>query len=81
MKTTNDIKQQLQKCYIWVNDPNTKEPLAILYGSTFPVINEKIVIFNGESEQYYTVVNRIFGINKLSTIIVLNLYVLPVIKK
>ena len=73
----NEVRQHdVQKCYIWLNDETVTEPLAIVYGCYFPVINEKIILWD-ETElfQNYKVVRRIFGINKENQSIVLNIYV------
>lgn len=65
-----------QKCYIWLNDINNKKPIAVIYGYYFPVINEKIILWNESGEfENYKVTNRIFGINKEHQSIVLNIYV------
>ena len=77
MGIDNEIKtHDIQKCYIWLNDETVTEPLAIVYGCYFPVINEKIILWD-ETElfQNYKVAKRIFGINKENQSIVLNIYV------
>lgn len=69
-------KNEGQKCYIWLNDVHTEEPIAIIYGCYFPVINERIILWNEEGKfENYKVTDRIFGINKEQQSIVLNIYV------
>ena len=77
MIVDNETKtHDIQKCYVWLNDETVTEPLAVLYGCYFPVINETIVIWDEkELFQNYKVVKRIFGINKENQSIVLNIYV------
>ena len=77
MMIDTEVKtHDIQKCYVWVNDETITEPLAVLYGCYFPVINETIVIWDeNELFQNYKVVRRIFGINKENQSIVLNIYV------
>ena len=73
LKKTN---KDNQKCYIWLNDIDTKDPLAVVNGCYFPVINERIIIWDEvNSFQNYKVIDRIYGINKESESIVLNIYV------
>ena len=65
-----------QKCYIWLNDIHNEEPLAIIYGCYFPVINERIILWDESGKfENYKVTDRIFGINKEQQSIVLNIYV------
>ena len=75
------LKNNLQKCYVWLNDETVTEPLAIVNGCYFPVINEQIILWDSkELFQKYKCVNRIFGINKESQTIVLNIYVEKIIE-
>ena len=75
------LKNNLQKCYVWLNDETVTEPLAIVNGCYFPVINEQIILWDSkELFQKYKCVNRIFGMNKESHTIVLNIYVEKIIE-
>lgn len=81
MEDAKILKNNLQKCYIWLNDETVTEPLAIVNGCYFPVINEQIILWDSvELFQKYRCVNRIFGINKESQTIVLNIYVEKIIE-
>ena len=81
MVETKEVKKDLQKCYIWLNDETVTEPLAIVNGCYFPVINEQMILWDSvELFQKYRCVNRIFGINKESQTIVLNIYVEKIIE-
>ena len=81
MVETKEVKKDLQKCYIWLNDETVTKPLAIVNGCYFPVINEQIILWDSvELFQKYRCVNRIFGINKESQTIVLNIYVEKIIE-
>ena len=81
MEETKELKHNLQKCYIWLNDETVTEPLAIVNGCYFPVINEQMILWDSvELFQKYRCVNRIFGINKESQTIVLNIYVEKIIE-
>ena len=81
MEETKELKHNLQKCYIWLNDETVTEPLAIVNGCYFPVINEQMILWDSvELFQKYKCVNRIFGINKESQTIVLNIYVEKIIE-
>ena len=78
----NNLKHNLQKCYIWLNDEAATEPLAIVDGCYFPVINEQMILWDSVSQfQKYRCVNRVFGINKDSHTIVLNIYVEPIFER
>lgn len=82
MEDTKNLKNNLQKCYVWLNDENVTEPLAIVNGCYFPVINEQIILWDSkELFQKYKCVNRIFGMNKESQTIVLNIYVEKIIEE
>jgi hypothetical protein len=82
MEETKELKHNLQKCYIWLNDETVTEPLAIVNGCYFPVINEQMILWDSvELFQKYRCVNRIFGINKESQTIVLNIYVEKIIEE
>lgn len=82
MGETKELKHNLQKCYIWLNDETVTEPLAIVNGCYFPVINEQMILWDSvELFQKYRCVNRIFGINKESQTIVLNIYVEKIIEE
>ena len=81
MEEIKEVKKDLQKCYVWLNDETVTEPLAIVNGCYFPVINEQIILWDSvELFQKYRCVNRIFGINKESQTIVLNIYVEKIIE-
>ena len=81
MEETKELKHNLQKCYIWLNDETVTEPLAIVNGCYFPVINEQMILWDSvDLFQKYKCVNRIFGINKESQTIVLNIYVEKIIE-
>lgn len=81
MEDTKILKNNLQKCYVWLNDETVTEPLAIINGCYFPVINEQIILWDSvELFQKYKCVNRIFGINKDLQTIVLNIYVEKIIE-
>ena len=81
MQDNKEIKNSLQKCYVWLNDETVTEPLAIVKGCYFPVINEQIILWDSvELFQKYRCVNRIFGMNKESHTIVLNIYVEKIIE-
>ena len=76
------LKTKLQKCYVWLNDKNATEPLAIINGCYFPIINEQLIIWDSQEQfKRYKCVNRIFGINKDSNTIVLNIYVEKIIEE
>lgn len=81
MEDTKILKNNLQKCYVWLNDETVTEPLAIINGCYFPVINEQIILWDSvELFQKYKCINRIFGINKDLQTIVLNIYVEKIIE-
>lgn len=68
-----------QKAYLYLysNDEDGQEPIAIFYANDFPNIGEDISLFDGENNEFkfYHVVKRIYGINKLSESSVWNIYV------
>ena len=81
MEKHKETKNNLQLCYVWLNDENEKEPLAIVNGCYFPAINEQIILWDSINQfQKYKCVNRIFGMNKESSTIVLNIYVEKIIE-
>jgi hypothetical protein len=81
MEDNKNIKNNLQKCYVWLNDETVTEPLAVVNGCYFPVINEQIILWDSvELFQKYKCVNRVFGMNKESQTIVLNIYVEKIIE-
>ena len=82
MKENKEIKNNLQKCYVWLNDETVTEPIAIVNGCYFPAINEIIVLWDFIDQfKKYRCVNRIFGMNKESQTIVLNIYVEKIIEE
>lgn len=82
MGETKEVKKDLQKCYVWLNDETVTEPLAIVKGCYFPVINEQIILWDSvELFQRYKCVNRVFGMNKETETIVLNIYVEKIIEE
>lgn len=72
------MEKQKAYIYLYSNDEDGKEPIAIIYGYDFPLVGEDISIFDSEKNEFnfYKVAKRIYGINKINESSVWNIYVI-----
>jgi len=70
------MEKQKAYIYLYSNDEDGKEPIAIIYGYDFPLVGEDISIFKDESFLFYKVVKRLYGINFETQSSVWNIYVI-----
>ena len=62
--------------FLYTNDEEGNEPLAIIYNYDFPQVGEDISLYKDGSFSFYKVIKRLYGINVDNESAVWNIYVI-----
>lgn len=71
----DELKKQKAYIFLYSKGKEGQDPLAIIYAYDFPQVGEDISIWDNEF-RFYTVVKRLYGINKPNESAVWNIYVI-----